>query len=177
MYKIAILFNYKGIDYGVDINIQYSKEKAIELVASIRKRGGNAEMYPEIYSTPKITKEEAFDIAMRDYLVAKMLKPDNYGELKEGVHSPIYFDFYCSDDEQIKAGKAPGKLFFRIDKITGKKLSKEQLKEYNWLNYGFNDDGTVYVKPSKETDPPQNKTDETADPKKKDSWSVFDGID
>lgn len=137
MYKIKIIFNKNNKEYNIDFNKSYSLEEAIERVKEIRLSGSSAELFPEEYSIPKITEEQAWNIALSIYNENTSIKPNNFGELTKGIHNPIYYCFYCRDFEKENDGMAPGRLFIRIDKLNGKNISKEKIKEYDKLNYSF----------------------------------------
>lgn len=135
MYKI--IFHKNNKEYSIDLDKSYSLEEAIQNVKEIRKSGNSAELFPEQYSIPKVTEEQAWDIALSVYNEYHIANPNNYGELTIGLHTPIYYCFYCRDFEKEEEGMSPGRLFIRIDKLSGKKLSKEEIREYDKLNYSF----------------------------------------
>ncbi|XZF16150.1 hypothetical protein ACTHGU_08425 [Chitinophagaceae bacterium MMS25-I14] len=137
MYKIAVIFNFKHIDYGVDTDIVYTHEEAVRLVSLIRSKGGYAELYPEIYSHVKVSFDEAYKIAQKHYDKIRKTNPDNYGELTIGVHTPVYYSFHCRDFDKEKMGMTPGLWVVDIDKLDGHALTSAEVKEYRKLNYSF----------------------------------------
>ncbi|XZF16360.1 hypothetical protein ACTHGU_09485 [Chitinophagaceae bacterium MMS25-I14] len=137
MYKIEILFNSQNIDYNVDTTRAYAHDDAVQLVSSIRSKGGKAELYPEIYSEAKISFDEAYKIARNHFDLVKSNNPDNYGELTAGTHTPVYYSFYCRDYEKEKMGMSPGIWSIALDKLDGRVLTSAEVKEYRKLNYSF----------------------------------------
>lgn len=136
MYKIIILFK-NSEDNKIDTSKSYSLKEAIEIVKALRKNNINAELYPAEYANVQISVDKAWEIAKAEYNKVKSLNPANYGDLQNGSDRPIYYNFYCRDYEKEKSGMIPGYYGIRVDKITGKLVSKQEAMEYYKLNYSF----------------------------------------
>lgn len=137
MYKIVVLFNKGNQVYNIDFNRSYSLYEAVHLVKRIRASGSSAELFAEEYAIPLVSENQAWDIAASEYNKVRGARPYSYGDLVMGVHTPVYYSFYCRDFEKEAAGMSPGRKLFRIDKLTGKLLSNEDAKAYSKLNYSF----------------------------------------
>lgn len=137
MYKIALKFKQADKLPDFDINQSYSYEDAKKILIGIRALNEYAEMYPEEYANPKISEMQAMEMALAEYNEVKARRPENYGEFTTGVHTPIYYSFYCRDFEKEEEGMAPGRLGFMIDKLSGKKVSRSEEREYRRINYSF----------------------------------------
>lgn len=138
MYKIAIIFNKKNIDFDFDLSLSYPKDKAIEIVKKIRSLGGHAELYPEKYNIPHITEENAYLIAFDEYNNAKLKQPNNFGELvKSERFHPMWYIFYARDYQKEEDGMTPGLLTIRVDKLSGGLISWEEDRQYRLLNDSF----------------------------------------
>jgi len=138
MYKIAIILNKRNINIGIDLSLSYSKEKAIEVIKNIRSLGVLAELYPDEYYTPLITKEKAYLIALEQYNKAKFEQPDNFGDLvaSERYH-PMWYIFNARDYQKEEDGMTPGLLTIRIDKLNGALVTWEVDRQYRFLNDSF----------------------------------------
>jgi len=136
LFKIETIENeIKGLT--VNLEKSYPLEEAIEIVRIIRSQNNFAELYPDVYARPTIGEDEAMGVALKEYQKYTSSNPDNYGELTVGAHKPIYYSFYCRDFQKEEDGMSPGRLSFRVDKLSGKLLTSAEVKAYSKLNYSF----------------------------------------
>lgn len=120
-----------------DLNKSYSIDDAIEIIKKLREQKNAAEFYPEEYTIPQITMEQAMVTAITEYNRAVAKKPGNYGEFQIGIEKPIYYSFYCRDFEAEADGCVPGVLMIYIDKLSGEIMPYSKIRKYLDMNDSF----------------------------------------
>ena len=114
---------------GLNLELEEAKKIKNQLIS----KQMITKISPVSYREKKnILYEEAKKIAKKE-LNALKLENKEYGELKEGIDSPIWFAFLADDYELQKQGYVPGYWGCYIDKLNGNIISKDIIMKYEFL--------------------------------------------
>ncbi|MGM5632119.1 hypothetical protein O2K51_14565 [Apibacter raozihei] len=81
-----------------------------------------------------ISYEDAQRIANENFLKTKIKLGENrFGEIKDGVESPIWYPFLADDYVLQEEGYTPGYWGCYVDKLSGKILDKKTIMFYEFL--------------------------------------------
>ncbi|MEZ5405406.1 MAG: hypothetical protein R3F23_04295, partial [Verrucomicrobiia bacterium] len=111
---------------ALDMTLEESRA-ILRIVGNCR---ANAYLIPVEYRTPRISVNQARDIAMRRYQQVKGSGRE-LGQLDEGCDDFLWWTFRADDIKAIEEDRYPGQLIISVDKISGAIRSDKELLE--WL--------------------------------------------
>lgn len=115
------------------IGLNLDLKKAIKTKKELIKRKMVVAISPILYrESKKISRNEAEKIAKKELNKLKNIN-NKYGELINGIESPIWFAFLADDYELQKKGYIPGYWGCYIDKVSGEQVHKDIILKYEFL--------------------------------------------
>ena len=115
------------------IGLSLDLENAKEIKKQLTQRGMVLTISPILYrESKKVSYNQAKNTALNELNRLKNIN-SKYGELKNGLDSPIWYAFLADDYELQKEGYTSGYWGCYIDKISGVEVGKDIIMKYEFL--------------------------------------------